>query len=96
MGYDDLKTFSKFESEIQNQGQQIIAILTRGEELFKDLSAYKATYGNNVLIAAKLGVDVEYVNDMETAVVAMHRLFDAGEGVALTTGDYFDDMRRFT
>lgn len=96
MSYDDKKTFENFEREIQSQGQQVIAILTRAEELFKDLSAYKAIYGTNQDIADKLGVDVTWIDALETAVIAMHRLFDAGEGVALTTGNYFDDLRRFT
>jgi len=96
MSYDDKKTFENFEREIQAQGQQIIAILTKGEELFKDLSAYKAIYGTNQDIADKLNVDVTWIDDLETAVVAMHRLYDAGEGGALVTDNYFDDLRRFT
>ena len=96
MSYDEKKTFDDFERNVQNHARSVIDTLTRGEELFKDLSAYKAIYGNNAAIATKLGVDESYIDDLETAVVAMHKLFDAGEGQALTTGNYFDDLRRFT
>jgi hypothetical protein len=96
MSYDDKKTFNDFERELQIQGNAIINTLTKGEELFKDLSAYKSAYGNNAEIATKLNVSEAYIDDLETTVVAMHRLFDAGEGTALTTADYFDDLRKFT
>lgn len=96
MGYDETKTFSDFERLIQNHSRQIIEVCSRGEELYKDLVAYKGEYGSNAAIATKLGVDVGYIDDLEEAVVAMHKLFNAGEGAALTTGDYFNDLRRFT
>lgn len=96
MSYDEKKTFEDFEREVLNQSQSTINTLTRGEELFKDLSNYKSLYGTNAAIATKLGVDEAWIDDLETAVVAMHRMYDAGEGVALTTGNYFNDMRRFS
>jgi hypothetical protein len=96
MSYDDKKTFDDFERELMNQSQSTITTLTRGEELFKDLSAYKATYGTNADIATKLGVSEAYIDDLETAVVTMHKLYDAGEGLALTTANYFNDLRKFS
>jgi hypothetical protein len=93
--YDRQKRFTDFEREIGQAGRMVIEVLTRGEEMFKDLAAYRGVKTNQD-IADELGVDVTWVDDLEMAVIAMHRLWQAGDGQTVADGDYFDNLRMFT
>lgn len=95
MAYDDSKSWSTFETEAQNMARNVVEILNRAEELFNDMSAYSTRYGTNAVIATKLGVPVGYVNDLQTTLVAMHRIYESANGVSVTVRDYFDDLRMF-
>lgn len=95
MTYDGKKGFSDFEREIAQAGRMVIEVLTRGEELYNDLAAYRGVQTNQD-IADSLNVDVSWVDDLETAVTALHRLWQAGDGQTVADGAYFDNLRMFT
>lgn len=95
MAYDAQKTFADFEREVQTVGNDLIRTLYRCEELFKDMSVFAAGRTNSE-IALALGVDVDFINDLQAAVVAFHRIVDYAEGNSQTAGQHLDLIRVFT
>lgn len=95
MAYDKEKDFNDFVREVQTVGNDLIRTMYRCEELFKDMAVF-ADGRDNATIATALGVDVSYVDDLQTAVVAFHRIYDYAEGNAQTAGDHLDAIRVFT
>lgn len=96
MAYDDTKTWVDFERDMQNMARSVLEQVTRGEELYQDLVAYSARYGTNAQIATKLSVPVGYINDLQTALVALHRIYESANGIDVTVRSYFNDLRMFT
>lgn len=94
MAYDGNKTWSDFEREMQGFGNGIIRAVKLGEELYQDLLVY-AGGRTNAQIAADLAVAESWVDDLQAALVAMHRIHEFCENNAATTGDHFDALRKF-
>lgn len=95
MAYDGRKTFADFEREVGTVGRNLMQAVSTAEELYADMVVF-ADSRDNATIAAALGVDVAWVNDLQAALVAMHRVHDFAENVAVTAGDHFDAIRKFT
>lgn len=96
MAYDGDKTWENFVQEVQGIGNNLIRAIALGEELFKDMSVFAAGR-TNAQIATALGVpDVSYIDDLQAAVVAFHRISEYGEGNSQTAGDHLDAIRVFT
>jgi hypothetical protein len=95
MAYNGKKTFNDFEREAGNIGNNLITAIKRGEELYQDLAAYRGVQTNSD-IAAALSVDVTWIDDLETAVTAMHRIHDQADNLIVAQGNYFNDIRLFT
>lgn len=95
MAYDAKKGFSDFEREVGTYGRNLMQAVATAEELYQDLLVFAAGR-TNAQIATALGVDEAWITDLQAALVAMHRIHDFCENVAVTAGDHFDAIRKFT
>lgn len=95
MAYDAKKGFADFEREVGTVGRNLMQAVSSAEELYQDLLVF-AGGRTNAQIAAALGVDETWIDDLQAALVAMHRIHDFCENTAVTAGDHFDALRKFT
>lgn len=96
MAYDGNRTWDQFERQINNVGSSLINNVKKGEELYRDLIVY-ADGRTNAQIAQDLAVAESWVDDLQTALVALHRIHEICEGSTTTPlGEYFNDIRMFT
>ena len=95
MAYDGKKGFNDFEREVGTYGRNLMQAVSSAEELYQDLLVF-ADGRDNATIAAALSVDVAWIDDLQAALVAFHRVHDFSENVAVTAGDHFDAIRKFT
>ena len=95
MAYDARKTFSDFERETGTIGRNLMQAVATAEELYQDLLVYRGT-DTNAQIATALGVDEAWIDDLQSALVAMHQIYLFAENQSATTGNHFDALRKFT
>lgn len=97
MAYDGTKTWGQFEQEVQNMGRTLIEQLTRAEEFYKDMVVYQ-NGRSNAEIATVLGRTEAEIEDLSSAIVAFHKLFQLGEGLTTQASAkaHLNDLRKFT
>lgn len=95
MAYDGKKGFGDFEREVGTYGRNLMQAVASGEELYNDLLVFVGGR-TNAQIAAALGVDETWIDDLQAALQAMHWIYDFAENNSVTAGDHFDALRKFT
>ena len=95
MVYDGQLTYTDLANRVRNVGNGLNVSLDQAKETFEDLRVFKDGR-TNAQIATFLGVDVAWVDDLETCVTSLRDIARLADGTVVTNKNFRDDWRKFT
>lgn len=95
MTYNADKTWADLSGQAGSIGRQVISIIDGGLNAYDEWQSFRAGR-TNAQIATALGRLEAEVADMDSCFAAFKTAHDAMNNTAITTGDYYFAIRKFT
>lgn len=93
--YNDDKTWATLAQEAHYAAKQMTDALVNGLNMYNEWQSFRNAR-SNATIATGLGVSEAAVAEMDAAYAAMKTLYDAANNVAVSQGDHFYSLRKFS